>query len=337
MDEEQLEAVLSAGWHALDAGKLEEARAQAAAVLADDPESPEGYTLSGAVASADGDAEKALTAFERAMALDAQYVEPRLLAAEVCALEGDAPRALELCDEALDLAEEESDYLDALLLKAEVELGEEDPDAAAATLAELPPVELPDPAHHLRAGECFLEIEDVDNAEHHFSTAARLEPQLADALYGLGLCAEARGDDDAQRAQFRQVAALDRQAPRPAWAVSVERLEQLVEAALGELPERARKLLDNVPILVEDYPADELIDDGLDPRLYGLFAGVPLPEQSSLGAPPQLSRVILFQRNIERHARTAAEVEEQIRITLLHETGHFFGMSEEELADVGLD
>jgi predicted Zn-dependent protease with MMP-like domain len=92
-----------------------------------------------------------------------------------------------------------------------------------------------------------------------------------------------------------------------------------------------------VPILVEDYPSDELIDDGLDPRLYGLFDGVPFPEQSSLGAPPHLERVLLFQRNLERHARTADELEEQIRITLLHETGHFFGMDEADLADVGLD
>src|SRR5205807_3973864 len=141
-------------------------------------------------------------------------------------------------EEALDLGGEEEDYLDALLRKAEVELGDEDPDAAAATLSELPPVDLPTAEHHLRAGHCFLELEDVDQAEKHFQAA-----EGAESLYGLGLCAEARGDQPAQTNLFKQAAAKDRAAPRAPWAVSVDRLEEIVEGALKELPERARNLL----------------------------------------------------------------------------------------------
>jgi predicted Zn-dependent protease with MMP-like domain len=332
-----VEGDLDEGWRALDGGDLDKARAAAQAALAKEAESPEAHTLAGAVAAAGGDPEQAMAAYEKAMALDADYVEPRLLAAELAAVEGDGETALELCEEALDVADEEEDYLDALLLKAEVELAEEDPDAAASTLAELPPVDLPTAGHHQRAAECLLELEEIDEAERHFQAAARLAPESADPIYGLGLVAEARGDEDAQRAQFRQVATLDRKAPAPAWALSAARLEERVEAALAELPGKAQKLLADVPILVEDYPSDELIDEGLDPRLLGLFTGVPYPEQSALDATPRLERVLLFQRNIERVARTAEEVEEQIRVTLLHETGHFFGMDEEDLADVGLD
>jgi predicted Zn-dependent protease with MMP-like domain/Tfp pilus assembly protein PilF len=331
-----MDDLLEAGWKQLDDGKLEEAKRSAEAALEADRDSPEAYTLRGAVAAADGDSEAAFAAYERAMALDAEYLEPRLLCAELCATEGDGERARELCDEALDLAEEEDDYLDALLLKAEVELGEDDPDAAAATLSELPPVDLPSAAHHLRAADCFLELEDVDSAEQHFQAAEKREPG-ADPSYGLGLVAEARGDEAAQKNFWKQAAVLDRKAPRAPWTVSTDRLEEIVEAALGELPETAKKLLSNVPILVEDYPADELIDDGLDPRLLGLFTGTPFPEQPSMGLPPHLENVLLFQRNIERIARNAEEMEEQIRITLLHETGHFFGLDEEDLADVGLD
>ncbi len=328
---------LEAGWKQLDEGKLVEARATAEAALTADRDSPEAYTLRGAVAAAEGDLEAAYAAYERAMALDATYVEPRLLCAELAAVEGDGERARELCDEALDLAEEEDEFLDALLLKAEVELGDEDPDAAAATLSELPPVDLPTASHHMRAAECFLELDDLDAAEQHFSAALKLEPDSADALYGLGLCAEARGDAAAQKNHFRQVAALDRKEEPAPWTVSADRLEELVESVLKELPERARTLLGNVPILVEDYPSDALLDDGLDPRLLGLFTGTPFPEQSSMGAPPHLEGVLLFRRNIERLARSAEEMEEQIRITLLHETGHFFGMDEEDLAELGLD
>jgi predicted Zn-dependent protease with MMP-like domain/uncharacterized protein HemY len=327
-----MEDLLETGWKQLDEGKLEEAKKCAEAALEADRDSPEAYTLRGAVAGAEGDFEAAQAAYERAMALDAEYVEPRLLCAELCAVEGDAERARELCDEALDVAEDEEDYLDALLLKAEVELGDDDADAAAATLSELPPVDLPTPEHHVRAAQCFLEMGDVDTAEKHFQSA-----EGAESLYGLGLCAEARGDDAAKINFWKQAAAKDRGAERAPWAVSVDRLEEIVEAALAELPERARKLLGNIPILVEDYPADELIEDGLDPRLLGLFAGTPFPEQPSMGAPPHLENVLLFHRNIERVARSAQEMEEQIRVTLLHETGHFFGLDEEDLAELGLD
>jgi predicted Zn-dependent protease with MMP-like domain/Tfp pilus assembly protein PilF len=331
-----MEDLLAAGWKQLDEGQLDEAKKSAEAALAADRDSPDAYTLRGAVAGAEGDLEAAYAAYERAMALDPEFVEPRLLCAELCAIDGDSERARELCDEALDLAEEEDEYLDALLLKAEVELGDDDPDAATATLSELPPVELPTAEHHLRAADCFLEVGDVDQAEHHFQTVAKSDGS-ADALYGLGLCAEARADAAAQKNFFKQAAALDRKAERAPWTVSTDRLEEIVEAALKELPERARSLLSNCPILVEDYPSDELIDDGLDPRLLGLFTGMPFPEQPSMGAAPHLESVLLFQRNIERVARSVPEMEEQIRITLLHETGHFFGLDEEDLADVGLD
>jgi predicted Zn-dependent protease with MMP-like domain/Tfp pilus assembly protein PilF len=334
-----MEKELEAGWQNLDEGKLDEAHACAEAALKAAPDSPEAYTLRAAVAAAAGDSEAAFADYERAMALDAEYVEPRLLCAELAATEGDGERARELCDEALDLAEEEDEYLDALLLKAEVELGDEDPDAAAATLAELPPadVALPSGAHHLRAADCFLELEDPDAAEAHFQAALKLDAGDSDALYGLGLTAEARGDAPAQKNFWKQTAALDRKSERAPWSVSSDRLEEIVEAALSELPERARTLLGNVPILVEDYPSDELIDDGLDPRLLGLFTGTPFPEQPSMGAAPHLEHVLLFHRNIERVARSADEMADQIRITLLHETGHFFGLDEEELAELGLD
>jgi predicted Zn-dependent protease with MMP-like domain len=56
-----------------------------------------------------------------------------------------------------------------------------------------------------------------------------------------------------------------------------------------------------------------------------------------MGGQPQLTQILLFRKNLERAAHSAEELAEEIRITLLHETGHFFGMSEEDLAEVGLD
>ncbi|HWE28983.1 MAG TPA: metallopeptidase family protein, partial [Polyangia bacterium] len=302
-----------------------------------DAESPEAHTLVGAVASAEGDVDAALEAFERAMELDDEYLDPVLLAAETYALEGDAKEALRLCERALDIAEEEDEYVDAILLKAEIELGDGDVDAAGKTLGELPPVALPTAALELRAGDAFLEIDDPDRAVEHYERAAKKEPANADAEYGLGLVAEARGEQAAMVAHFQRVRMLDGKAPPLPWAVTEDRMEELVEAALAELPERAQKLLENVPVMVEALPSEEVVGDGFDPRGLGLFAGVPFPEQSTLGGPPHLDAVFLYQRNIERVARSMSEVESEIRTTLLHETGHFFGLDEEDLAEMGLD
>jgi predicted Zn-dependent protease with MMP-like domain len=112
---------------------------------------------------------------------------------------------------------------------------------------------------------------------------------------------------------------------------------QVAEAALGELPPRARALIENVPIVIADLPAREDVGHGLDPRLLGLFEGVAHSEASSVGGPPQLARILLFRKNLERVCDDEEELRLEIRTTLLHETGHFFGMSEEDLAGVGLD
>jgi predicted Zn-dependent protease with MMP-like domain/Flp pilus assembly protein TadD len=325
------------GWELLDNGKIDEARKLADRAVIADPKSPEAHTLVGAVANSEGDIEAALEAFERAMELDDQYLDPILLAAETYALDGDTKEARQLCERALDVAEEEDEYVDALLLKTEIEMGDDDREAALKTLEELPPVELPTAALELRAGDAFLELEDHDRAQAHYERASKLEPQNPDAVYGLGLVAEARGEQAEMVAHFQRVRALDdKQQPLP-WAVTEDRMEELVEAALAELPERAQKLLENVPVMVEALPSEEVVADGFDPRGLGLFAGVPFPEQSSMGAPPHLEAVFLYQRNIERVARSTAEVEAEIRTTLLHETGHFFGLDEEDLAEMGLD
>jgi predicted Zn-dependent protease with MMP-like domain len=337
MGDQDLEQLIETGWHSLDEGHIDEARRLADRAVTAEPESPEAHALVGAVANAEGDVDGAMEAFERAMELDEDYLDPILLAAETLALDGDGKEARKLIEHALDVAEEEEDYVDALLLKSEIEMGDDDAEAAEETLKQLPPTELPSTALELRAAEAFLELGDVDRAQAHFEAAAKKEPGSADPEYGLGLVAEARGEAEAMVTHFQRVRALDVKSPPAPWAVTAERLEEIVEAALNELPERAQKLLENVPVVVEDYPSEDVVADGFDPRGLGLFAGVPFPEHSALSGPPHLEAVFLYQRNIERVARSTAEVEAEIRTTLLHETGHFFGLDEEDLAEMGLE
>ncbi|MBI1940668.1 MAG: metallopeptidase family protein [Acidobacteria bacterium] len=109
-----------------------------------------------------------------------------------------------------------------------------------------------------------------------------------------------------------------------------KRFDRLVEQALGRLPEAFRKKLTNVAIIVEDRPPREL---GRDDLLMGLFHGVPLTEKSAFYATPP-DRVYLYQKNIEAVCSSDEEIRREIRDTLLHELGHYFGLSEDELQGI---
>lgn len=105
------------------------------------------------------------------------------------------------------------------------------------------------------------------------------------------------------------------------------RFEQLVEEALAQLPASFRAKLENIVVLVEDAPGWEL---GRGRRLLGVFQGVPRTKKSVF-QPTAPDRIVLYQKNIEAICTTDEEIREQVRLTVLHEFGHYFGLSEEEL------
>jgi len=108
------------------------------------------------------------------------------------------------------------------------------------------------------------------------------------------------------------------------------KFEELVAQALESLPQTFREKLTNVAIIVEDSPPEGPKRGGL---LLGLFHGIPRTEKSVFSSSPP-DRIFLYQRNIEAVCKSEAEVRRQIRATLLHELGHYFGLSEDELRDV---
>jgi predicted Zn-dependent protease with MMP-like domain/Flp pilus assembly protein TadD len=336
--EDPLDRHLDEAWARFKKNDLEGARISARAAAALDPQNAEVETLYGNIEAAAGDHDAALEHFQKAMKLDREYVTPMLHAAEILMWPNEEYEdALELIDRALEAAEEEEDYLDAVLLKAEalVDMGAEDREIRE-TLEELPPTAMPGPELHVRAAQLFLDLEMVDEAEEHFQQAVRLDDASADAYHGLGMVYEEREDTRAMVKAFMRVRELDLEAPPVAWTMSQDEFEKVAEDALGELPERIRELLGNVPIVAADYPSLEIVAEGNDPRMLGFFSGVPYPEKSNLGGVPHLDCVFLYQRNIERMCRNKSEAEREIRTTLLHETGHFFGLSEEELEAMGL-
>ena len=114
-----------------------------------------------------------------------------------------------------------------------------------------------------------------------------------------------------------------------------EHFEEIVELAFERLPAEFRNRVDNVQIVVEDYPSEELqqrlhVDET---GLLGLYQGIPLPHRTTwYGTSPTVPDTIhLFQRNIESVCRTDSEVERRVAEVLLHELGHFFGMNERQV------
>jgi len=122
--------------------------------------------------------------------------------------------------------------------------------------------------------------------------------------------------------------------------ISREDFEKLAEKALETLPEEYRKYFVNITITVEDYPSNEdagRVNAGRE-NLLGLFSGVPHPrKKASFEIPyPLPDRIILFQKNIEGICSSEKELIEQIQKTLIHEVGHYFGLSERDLRRHGV-
>lgn len=113
-----------------------------------------------------------------------------------------------------------------------------------------------------------------------------------------------------------------------------KRFEKLVERALRTIPRRFRDAMANVAVVVEDEPSVDLLDDmEIEPgeTLFGLYQGTPLPERGWTYGNTLPDRVTIFQRPIEDECDDDEEIVKTIGETVIHEFGHYFGLSEEEI------
>lgn len=109
-----------------------------------------------------------------------------------------------------------------------------------------------------------------------------------------------------------------------------------VVQTLHRLPAELREAARQIPVCFEDLPGGDLVADGLDPDILGLFVGAPRHEHAQdPGPPPQ---IILYLENILDECDDAGTTfEEEVRRTYLHELGHYLGLDEQALADRDLD
>jgi predicted Zn-dependent protease with MMP-like domain len=116
-------------------------------------------------------------------------------------------------------------------------------------------------------------------------------------------------------------------------------IEREAVRALDRLPKKFRSRLHNVEIVIEQKASkSRLRAMGLDPAgdvLYGLYEGVPLSERS-VSSPPLLpDKITIFSEPLMRDFPDQAERRRQIRLTVMHEIAHYFGMDDEEIEDLG--
>ena len=158
----------------------------------------------------------------------------------------------------------------------------------------------------------------------------------ADLRHLLGRALEDVGDEAGMVREWLAVRRLDKALDPPRPRLDPEEFERRATAALQELPSELRERLESVATFVDDRPGETLVRDGVDPQILGLYSAVPYPDWSVLGAGALPEVIYLFSRNLEAEVRDERELAEQIRITVVHETAHFFGLSDDELAGMGL-
>jgi predicted Zn-dependent protease with MMP-like domain len=116
-----------------------------------------------------------------------------------------------------------------------------------------------------------------------------------------------------------------------------DKFARLVEDALRGIPRRFRDAMQNVAIIVEDQPPPPLIEDSAvdeDETLFGLYEGTPLPERGAGYGNTLPDRITIYQTAIEEACHSDEEIRKCIAETLIHEFGHYFGMSEDEIEEI---
>lgn len=181
-----------------------------------------------------------------------------------------------------------------------------------------------------------------EEARAAFEDVLRVTPDDPYVHHHLGLVYEWLGREQDGQRHFARARALAPAEFHEPVLLAPEVFRAEVDRAVAELPAEIAALLASVSVEVEDVPAlDDLlaVEPPFSPTILGLYRGLPLGmEQTDAGSEPAPPRaVVLYRKNLARAVKTRAELDAQIRRTLLHEIGHLQGLDESDLRLRGLD
>jgi len=116
-----------------------------------------------------------------------------------------------------------------------------------------------------------------------------------------------------------------------------DNFEKLVNKAILDLPEKVRNLLENVEIVIEDYPSEyqlKKLNKTSRYCLLGLYEGVPKTKRGAHYANVLPDKITIFQKNIERIAKSDKEIKKLVQKTVWHEIAHHFGFNEQQVREL---
>ncbi|HIF99058.1 MAG TPA: tetratricopeptide repeat protein [Myxococcales bacterium] len=351
-------------WDCLDqameashSGRIEEALAWLEEALKANPEGAEAHNGRGEILWDEGRVEESLHEFERAIAADSKFGTAHLNRIEMLVEEvGEFESALEACDDLLaglpELPRLDRPFQAELCyLKAKSLFYRDDLEGAVFLIRRAIKSGGEQPTYSAFEGHVLFEMGAYPEARRVLERAAASEPDSPHIVYSLGLVLErialASGEESSAEVveaagqaaglAFERANALDPlQFPLPV-SVSAEFFEGVIGEAVDNLPRSIREYVANVPILIEDFPAfDLVVGERLSPQLLGLFVGVPRTQAAATEQVPDLDRILLFKGNLEKICRDREELIEQVQITVRHEIGHYLGLDENDLERLGL-
>ncbi len=237
----------------------------------------------------------------------------------------------------------EADFLTALeaFLDEFDALMSDDPKAALELTKNVPPELADDEAVMLARAEASAAVNGEHTALTEVEKILEESPDLLELRHYAACLAEELGDEPRAISHQLKLLELEIQLDElegPVPPAVADEIQRVAEATLAELPDEFASRLEGVAVLLAERPDVEQVREGFDARSLGFFEGPTAAERVSLEAPAAVPRILLFVRSlVDAFGDEPDELTEQVRVTVLHEVGHYFGLEEDDLARLGLD
>ena len=324
-------------------GRIEEALTWLDEALRVHPGGAEAHNGRGEILWDEGRVDEAIFEFEAATHTDPKFTAAHLNRIELLIEElGEFEQALELCDELLTGRPElprpdRTLQSEVYYLKSKALFYLDDLEGAVFLVRRAIKAAGGQPVYGAFEGQVLFELGRYAEAQRVLEHTVAIDPDAGHAVYHYGLVLERVGELDEAARCFARANALDPQHyPLPA-EVSEEFFRDVMAEALSNLPRSVREAMDNVPVLVEDFPSIDLAQgEDVSPQILGIFVGVPRTQASVTDQMPDIDRIILFKKNLEKICQDREDLIEQIQITVRHEVGHYLGLDEDDLERLGL-
>jgi predicted Zn-dependent protease with MMP-like domain len=324
-------------------GRTDEALAWLDEALLAHPDGAEAHNGRGEILWDEGRIEEALHEFERALVADPKFITAHLNRVELLVEDlGEFEQAIVLCDELLAGTAslprlDRSSEAEVHYLKSKAVFYQDDLEGALFLVRRALKTAGEVPIYRAFDGQILFELGRFEDAKRSLEVVVAMDPESGHAVYHLALVLERLGFHESADEAFARANALDpAQYPLPV-EVDDAAFERAAAEAWDNLPRSIREYVTDVPVVVEDYPSRELLaHENISPQILGLYIGIPAVEAEVSQQATDITRVVLFKKNLEKICRDREELIEQIQTTVRHEVGHHLGLSEDDLERLGL-